>query len=163
MTVWILVSLLQRVSPKLSLPFGSAWLHWQICQYRSQFGSKIRFDLETKIKLELQRCISPLWLQTFFLSDTGPNRTLLWIHPLIRVPSWSRGIVYARHWDWFPSSLGDGRAYKNCPFRLISNLLRSIVWINSGLLISFQVVARIIATGFLVDLHWLAFLQDEVV
>ena len=43
--------------PKLSLPLGSAWLLWQICQYRSQFESKIRFDLGTKIEPELQYCI----------------------------------------------------------------------------------------------------------
>ena len=35
--VFTLVSLLQRFSPTLSLPLGSAWLLWQICQYRSQF------------------------------------------------------------------------------------------------------------------------------
>ena len=57
MTVLILVSLLQRVSPKLSFPLGSAWFLWQICQYRSQFESKIRFDLQTKIEPELQYCI----------------------------------------------------------------------------------------------------------
>ena len=52
----------------------------------------------------------PLWLQTF-MSERKPNRTSLWIHPLTRVPSWSRGIVYSLHKDWFPFTLGDGRAY----------------------------------------------------
>ena len=50
----------------------------------------------------------PSFLQTF-MSETGPYRTLLWIH-LIRVPFWSRGNVYSRHKDWFASPLGDGRA-----------------------------------------------------
>ena len=36
------------------------------------------------------------------MSETVPNRTLLWIHHLIRVPSWPRGIVFSRHQDWFP-------------------------------------------------------------
>ena len=47
--------------------------------------------------------------------------------------------------------------------RLVSNLLRSMVWITSGLLIISQIVARILATGFPVALHWLAFLREEVV
>ena len=47
--------------------------------------------------------------------------------------------------------------------RLIANLLRSIVWITSGLLTISQIVARILATGFPVALHWLALLQEEVV
>ena len=42
-------------------------------------------------------------------------------------------------------------------FRLISNLLRSIVWITSGLLTMILIVARILASGFPVALHWLAF------
>ena len=113
MTILILVSLLQRVSPKLSLPLGSAWLPWQICQCRSQFESKIRFDLETKIEPELQYCV--FRCDCKLLSKTGPNRTLLWIHPLIRVPSWSRGIENSRHKGWFPTSLGDWRAKKKCP------------------------------------------------
>ena len=49
------------------------------------------------------------------MSETRPKRTLLWIHPLIRVPSWSRGIECSRQKDWFYFPLGDGRAYKNCP------------------------------------------------
>ena len=47
-------------------------------------------------------------------------------------------------------------------FRLISCLLRSIVWITSGLLTISQIVARILATGFHVALHWLALLREEV-
>ena len=49
------------------------------------------------------------------MSGTGPNLTLLWIHPFIRVSSWSRGIVCSRHKDWFHSPLDDGRAQKICP------------------------------------------------
>ena len=47
--------------------------------------------------------------------------------------------------------------------RLISSLLRSIVWITSGLLTISQIVARILATCFPVALHWLALLREEVV
>ena len=116
MTVLILVSHLQRVSPKLSLPLGSAWLLWQICQHRSLFDIRIEDTVWSWNKD--WTCTSilylPYWLQTI-MSETGPNRTLRWMHPLIRVPSWSRGIVYSRHKDWFPSSLGEGRAKKNCP------------------------------------------------
>ena len=46
--------------------------------------------------------------------------------------------------------------------RLISNLLRSIVWITSGLLIISQIVAHILAIGFPVALHWVASLREEV-
>ena len=49
------------------------------------------------------------------LSETGPKRTLLWIHPFIFVPFWNRGNVISRHKDWFASLLGDGREKKNCP------------------------------------------------
>ena len=44
---------------------------------------------------------------------------------------------------------------------LTSNLFRSIVWITSGLLTIFQIVARILAISFTVALHWLAILQEE--
>ena len=47
--------------------------------------------------------------------------------------------------------------------RLISNLLRSTVWITSGLRTISLIVARILATGFPVALHWLALLREEVV
>ena len=100
----------------------------------------------------------PLWLQTF-MSETGPNRTLLWIHPFILVPWWSRGNVYSRHKDWFPSPLGDGRAQKNCP--ISTNL--NTVWITSGLLTIFQIVAGVLVAGFPVTLHWLAILREDVV
>ena len=48
-------------------------------------------------------------------------------------------------------------------FRLISNLLRSKVWITAGLLTIFQIVARILATSFPVAPHWLAILREEAV
>ena len=48
-------------------------------------------------------------------------------------------------------------------FRLISNLLRSIVWTTSGLLTISQIVAGFLATGVPVALHWLALLREEVV
>ena len=47
--------------------------------------------------------------------------------------------------------------------RLISNLVRSMVWIASGLLTISQIVARILATGFPVALRWLALMREEVV
>ena len=47
--------------------------------------------------------------------------------------------------------------------RLISNLLRSKVWITSGLLKISQIVAHILAIGFPVALHWLAILREEAV
>ena len=47
--------------------------------------------------------------------------------------------------------------------RLISNLLRSIVWIPSGLLTISQIVPHILAIGFPVALHWLAILREDVV
>ena len=115
MTVLILVSLLQRVSPKLPLPLGSAGLLWHICQYRSQFLSKIRFDLETKIELELQCCIFRSE-RKLLCPRLGQIVHCFGSTSSIRVPSWSRGIVYSRHKDWFSFPLGDGRAQKNCPF-----------------------------------------------
>ena len=36
-----------------------------------------------------------------YMSEIGPNRTLLWINPFFRVPTWSRGIVNSRQKDWF--------------------------------------------------------------
>ena len=137
----ILVSLLQRVSPKLSLPLGSAWFLWQICQYRSQFESKIRFDLQTKIEPELQYCI--------FRSDCklSCQRLVQKVHFFGFF--WNRGNGCSRQKDWFASPLGDGREQKNCPISTILKLLGSIVWITSGLQTISQIVPHILATSFL--------------
>ena len=72
------------------------------------------------------------------MSETGPNRTLLWIHPLIRVKI-----------D-FSSSLGDGRVWKKCTISTnLKTCFRSIVldnfWSSD---IFFQIAARILAAGF---------------
>ena len=46
--------------------------------------------------------------------------------------------------------------------RPISNLLRSTIWITSGLLVVFEIIVRNFALGFPVALHWLVLLQEEV-
>ena len=155
----MLVSLMHRVSPKLSLPLGSAWFLWSICQYHSQLESKIRFDLQTKVEPELQFCIlrcdcklscprqgqiehcfgSTLWYE-FFLVLEAPYILGIKIDFL------------------FLSVTEEHR--RMIQFRLISNLLRSTVWVISGLLIISQIVTRILAMGFLVALHWHAFLRE---
>ena len=38
-----------------------------------------------------------------------------------------------------------------------------MIWITSGLLTISQIVARVLATGSPVALHWLALLREEVV
>ena len=48
-------------------------------------------------------------------------------------------------------------------FRLNTNLLRSIVWIPTGLVTIFRIVARILAASFPVALQWLAIMEEEVV
>ena len=162
MTVSVLVLLLQQVFPKLSHPLGSAWLLWQTCQYRSQFSSKIRFDLETKIELALQYCIfrvhgellCPRLVQNVhcfgfillfqFLFDLEATYTL------------------GTKIDFLFLLVTEGQR-RIVQLRLISNLLRSIVWITSGLLTTSQIFPHIFAIGFPVALHWLAILREEVV
>ena len=112
MTVSILISLLQRVSRSFLFFFLDR--HALSDKFVNNVqNSNPRYGLI--LKQRLNTTVSSVnWLQTF-MSETGPNRTLLWIHPLIRVPSWYRGNVYSRHKDWFAFPLGDGRAWKNCP------------------------------------------------
>ena len=160
MTVSVLVFLLQRVSPKLSLNLGLAWLLWQ--SFSIPFTILIQDSVWSLNKDWTSILYLPCLLQTF-LSETGPNRTLIWVHPFILIPFDFRGNVYSRRKDWFPSPLGDRSEQMNCPTRLISNLLRSIVWITSGLLTISQIVPHIFAICFPVALHWLAILREEVV
>ena len=116
------------------------------------------FDLETKIEPELQYCI---FRTDCKLLCPRLNQIVYWFGSIlfILVPSWSRGII---KFD-FLFLLVTEEHRRIVQLRLISNLLLSIVWITSGLLIMFQIVARILATSFPVALHWLALLRREVV
>ena len=103
MTVLVLVSLLQRVSPKLSLPLGSAWLLWQI--YLSiAFTIRIQdtvWSWKQRLNLKLQYCIFRCDCKTFLCPRRGQIAHCF--------TEEHRRIVQ---------------------FRLISNLLRSIVFDN---------------------------------
>ena len=88
-----------------------------------------------------------------FMSETGPKRASLSIHPFAQFSFSSRGNAYFRHKDWFFAPFGGGRAWKNCPTSTNSKLLRSTIWITSDLLIVFQIFARKLARGFPVALH----------
>ena len=118
----------------------------KFCQYRSQFESKIRFDLETKIEPELQHCIfrcdckllcprlgqivycfgSTLWYE--FLLDLEASYFLgIKVDFLfLLVTEENRGIVQSR-----PNS----------------NLLRSTIRIIFGSLVVFRIFAHILATS----------------
>ena len=79
-------------------------------QHRSQFWSKKWFDPWIKMELQLQRCIFQLICKPS-ISKTGPNRSLLPIHPFLHIfLSSSRSNAYSRLKDWFFRSPGDGRA-----------------------------------------------------
>ena len=97
------------------------------------------------------------------MSETGPNRTLLWIHPFVEfLFDLEATYILGIRIDLLLLLVTEEHRRIVQP-RLISNLLRSIVWITSGLLINSQIVAHILAIGFPVALHWLALLREEVV
>ena len=97
------------------------------------------------------------------MSETGPNRTSLLINPLFELLFDLEATYILGIKIYFLFLLVTEEHRKIVQPRLLSNLRRSIVCITSGLLINSQIVARILATGFPVALHWLAFLQEEVV
>ena len=127
-------------------------------------NSNPRFGLIFKQRLNLNfNTVSSVFI-AFFVSENGPNRTLLWIHPFTRVPLLdleATKILGIKIHLLFLLVMEEHR--RIVQLRLISKLLRSIVWKTSGLLIISQIVARILATSFSVALHWLAFLREEVV
>ena len=135
-----MVSLLQRVSPKLSLPLGYAWHLWRIQDTVRSWNKDWTW---TSIL-----CLA-LWLQTF-MSETVPNRTL------------EASYILGMKIDSLLLLVTEEQK-RIVQFRLISNLLRSMVKITSGLLTIFLIVARILAIDSPVALHWLAFLLEEVV
>ena len=162
MTVFVLVRFCSEFHPKLALPLGSAWLLWQICQYRSLFASKIWFDLETKMEPKLQCCIfrcdckllRPRWVRiVHFFGST------LWYEFLLDLEA---SFFLGMKIDFFLLLVTEGYR-RTVQSRLIYNQLRSIIWITYGLLTMFQIFARILAASFTVALHWLALLRKEVV
>ena len=128
---------------------------------RSQFSSKIRFDLETKIELELQYCTFRIdcELSCPRLGQIARcfGSTLSYEFLLDLEATYILGIKI----DLLCLLVTEGHRII-VQFRLISYLLRNIVWITSGLLTISEIVARTLATGFPVALH-LALLREEVV
>ena len=157
MTVLVSVSQLQRVSLKLSLPLGSAWLLRQISQYCSLFESKIRFGPWNKDWTWTSILYLPLWLQRCQIVHCLGSTLQYEFLPDLEA-SYILGIKID-----FLLLLVMEEYRRIVQFWLFSNLLRSIVWITSGLLTIFQIVARNLAASFPVALHWLAFMQEEVV
>ena len=108
MTVFlILVSPLQRVSRSFYLPLNKF--------VNTVHNSDPRYGLILKQRLNLNfDAVSSVSIANFNVRD-WQNRTLLWIHPFMRVPTWSRGNEYSLHKDRLSYPLGDGRAQKSCP------------------------------------------------
>ena len=136
MTVSILVSPLQRVSPKLFLPLGSALPLWRTFQHRSEFWSMMWFDHRIRMELKLQRytfrvfckllCPRQVRIVHRFRSTLlhkFPFHLEVTCVPCIKIDS-SLHSVTEEH----------GRIVQRRPN---SNLLHSTIWITSGLLVVF--------------------------
>ena len=97
----------------------------------------------------------PCLLQTF-MSETGPWRTSLSTTLFIWVPFFDLEATFVLGIKIELLFLLVTEEYRRIvQLRLISNLLRSIVWIPSGVLTISQIVPHVLALGFLVALHWL--------
>ena len=113
-------------------------------------------------RIQTSTLFPPIVLQTF-TSKTKPNRSLLLIHPFAQFSySSSRGSTYSR--IKIGSSVLSVVEEHRRSVQLLpkSNLLRSTIWIVSGLLAVFQNFARDLARGFTVARHWMVLLQQEV-
>ena len=162
MTVLILVSLLQRASPKLSLLLGSAW------GFSDKFvntvnNSNPRFGLILQQRLNLKfNTVSSVvianfyvrgWAKSYIASDP-PFDTSSFLISRHRTFSEKTSISFFSWWR------KEHRIFVQV--RLISKLLRSTVWITSGLLTIFQIVARILAASFPVALIGLHFCKKRL-
>ena len=154
-----MVSLLQWVSPKLySLPPGSALLLSRICPHRLRFEPRIRFDRQIKIELELQYCIVHHDCK-FLCSRQG---RIFHFHESILLHEFLLHLETSRIFDMKVASLFllVSQEYGSIvQSQLISNQLRNIVWITSGLRTIVRIFARVLAASFTVAVHWLEFLQ----
>ena len=90
------------------------------------------------------------WWQTWMFK-TGPIFVFLRTQPLARVLGSLRGGVYSLHKCTIPLGTSASSVMKYCPLWTVFK--PTLVWTTSGRQIVVRIVARILATSFIVAVH----------